>query len=188
MTLEITKHAEERYVERVMGYTDKQEIASYIVQNKDLISDRIDKMFEYGELLYSGKVKEGNFVNVIINGTWVLLTDRKNEKLITLYKVDLISDDEDFNKLFVDKMLEKINSIKSNLENHRDKYNEDIKSTRAEIESNKARIKQYEDLITKHRQVNNVLEDYIKVCDTEVSAIEHEYKIAIEDLVSNKIF
>jgi hypothetical protein len=186
--LEITKHAEERYVERVMGYTDKAEITTYINQNRDMISERLNKMIEYGELIYTGKIKEGNVVNIFLKDTWILIADRKIEKIITLYKVDIITGDDDFNKTFVDKMMAKIAVIKDKIDVYNNKHSSDIEQTKAQIEDNKAKIRQYEDLITKHRQLNNVLGDYLKVCDADLKAIDQEYKTAIEDLVSNRIF
>ena len=46
--IEITKHAEERYVERIMGYSERGDIISYIAENKDLIAERLNKMVEFG--------------------------------------------------------------------------------------------------------------------------------------------
>lgn len=186
--MEITKHAQERYVQRVMGYTEKIEIASYIAQNEDLIADRITKMCEYGELIYSGKVKEGNFVNVYLHDTWVLLCDRKNEKAITLYKVDLITGNDEFNKLFVNEMKKKIDAINLDLLKAKDNCNNSKLELRDSIEFNTRRIKEYEQLITELKQLNSSYQSIIDHYDIEVHIIEQEYKQAVEDLVSNKIF
>ena len=186
--LEITKHAEERYVQRVMGYTDKQDIATYIVQNKDLIAERISKMCDHGELIYTGKVKEGNFVNVILMDTWVILTDRKNEKVITLYKVELITDENEFNQLFVDKMKEKLDVIFIELEKAKIVANDTKFDLRDKIEVNKAKIKEFEASINDYKKLNTAYEGYIEAFDADVHEIELRYRTAIEDLVSNKIF
>lgn len=186
--LEITKHAEERYVQRIMGYTDKQEIATYIVQNKDKISERINKMFIHGELLYSGKVKEGNFVNVILMDTWVLLTDRKNEKAITLYKIELITDEEQFNQLFVDKMKEKLDGIFIMLGKAKVEASDEKARLRESININKRKIKEYEDLVLDLKNLNSAHEKYIETYDAEIHELELQYRTGIEDLVSNKIF
>lgn len=115
-TLELTRHAEERFVERNMGYSDKLEIAAYITKNKELIRNRVNKMIVYGEKLFSGRVNNGNFVNVIVHDTWVVMLDQGNKKVITLYRICLITEDEEFNKLFISKMRSKINEKTSKLE------------------------------------------------------------------------
>ena len=186
--LEITKHAEERYVQRVMSYDDKQDIAVYIVQNKDLIAERINKMCEHGEIIYTGKVKEGNFVNVILMDTWVLLTDRKNEKVITLYRVELITDENEFNQLFVDKMKEKLDVIFIELEKAKITANDTKLDLRSKIDINKTKIKEFETSIAEYKKLNTAYEGYIEAFDADVHEIELRYRTAIEDLVSNKIF
>ena len=186
--MEITKHAEERYTERLMDYTDKQDIAMYIAQNKDLIAKRITKMVEYGELIYEGKIRDGNYVKVILKDNWVVLLDRKGDKVITLYKISLIKDDDEFNKLFVGKMKEKISDIKSRQIKAKEQTSKKKQVYLDGINENKQRIKEYETLILELRKSNAAHQEEIDHMDAEVNCIDLELKHAVEDLVATKLF
>lgn len=186
--MEITKHAEERYTERLMDYSDKQDIATYIAQNKDLIAERITKMVNYGELIYEGKIRDGNYVKVILKDNWVVLLDRKGDKVITLYKICLIKNDDEFNKLFVAKMKEKISDIKSSQTKTKEQTSKKKQSYLDSINENKQRIKEYETLILELRKSNAAHQDEIDHMDAEVNCIDLELKHAVEDLVATKLF
>ena len=186
--LEITRHAEERYVQRIMGYKEKPDIGVYIAQNKELIQERINKMVEFGEIIYKGKIKDDNFVNVYINDIWVILTDKKNEKVITIYKVDVITGDDEFNKLFVNKMKAKINDMTAKL-NQTTRRNDTEKAVlREKIEDNKRKMREYETLIVELRNSNEAYSAVIENCDTGVHVMYSQFKQALEDLVSDRIF
>ncbi len=105
----ITKHAMTRYAERIAGRDELIDINIYIAQNEDKIIDDINKMCEHSELIYTGKVgnRDNNPVNVYLSGTWIILTDLTESKVITLYKVELYVGEE-FNKQFIQKNLDKL--------------------------------------------------------------------------------
>ena len=118
-TYTISKHAKERYAERIMEKATSNEINTFLVQNEDKIINNINKMIQYGELIYTGKQtqKDGRTYNVevFLNGLWVVITDIKSKNVITLYKIDL-GVDEEFNQEYVSRMMDKFNAAKENLE------------------------------------------------------------------------
>ncbi|MEG1106887.1 MAG: hypothetical protein RSD63_09465 [Eubacterium sp.] len=186
--IEITKHAEERFVERVMGYSDAKDISSYIVKNKDVISDRIHKMVDYGEEIYEGKIRDGNFIHVILKDNWVLLLDRRKVKVITLYKISVISDDDDFNKLFVGKMRDKIESIKSRMSKNKQETEGLINTEKETIKDNNTRIKELESVILSFKKENEACSQRIDNAWATVKCDEMQLKHYVEDLVATKIF
>ena len=100
-----------------MGYTDKQEIARYITLNEDKIIERLNKLFESAEKVFRGKLKDFDSTDVYINKNgWVLIVDHKKDTLVTLYRVDLKVDDEDLNRVFCEKMINKIHTYKKEYE------------------------------------------------------------------------
>lgn len=115
--LTITNHAMKRYAERIQGKETILDVNAFIATNEEMITQNINTMFEHSEFLYSGKIgtKDSTNVNAYLSGTWVLLTDLQNEKVITLYKVDF-NVGEDFNKQFVEKIMERISQHKQELE------------------------------------------------------------------------
>ena len=54
-TYTVSKHAKERYTERIMEKATSNEINTFLVQNEDKIINNINKMIQYGELIYTGK-------------------------------------------------------------------------------------------------------------------------------------
>lgn len=110
--LQITQHCAERYAERIMDRETHSDIAVYVAQHKEKIETDINKLYEYSSLIYTGTLKDKNYINVFINGTWVLLTDKDMNKAITMYKIDF-GLGEEFNKEFVSRMMSKIDESRN---------------------------------------------------------------------------
>ena len=115
ITYTISKHARERYAERIMEKDSAYDINKFIVDNEDKIVVDINKMIQYGTLIHCGKMyaKDGkqlnNNVEVHLNGLWIVLSDPKTHNVITLFKIDL-GVDEEFHKLYTSKMMDKLNT------------------------------------------------------------------------------
>lgn len=43
-------------------------------------------MIVYSEKMFSGRVNNGNFVNVFIHDTWIVMADQGNKKVITFIR------------------------------------------------------------------------------------------------------
>lgn len=111
-TLQITQHCAERYAERIMDRDSRSDIAVYVAQHKEKIETDINKLYEFSTLIYTGTLRDKNFVNVFVNGTWVLLADKDLKKAITMYKIEF-GLGEEFNKDFVNRMMEKIDESRN---------------------------------------------------------------------------
>lgn len=190
--LRISKHCAERFAERIMGRDEKLSINTYIAQNESKINERINKMYEYGEKIYEGKTKEdGSFVHIFFNNPWVLLTDRKEEVAITLYKVEVVSadtdEDEELNKLFVDSRIKKLRAIKDDIEKYNAAQEEETKEFREEIEENKDEIKALEDRIMALKKRNEGLQQSIDYGGARASELQEKLRHTIEEMVGAKI-
>ena len=145
----ISKHASERYAERIMGKEDT-DVNRFVTLNEDKIKTDINKLIQYGEFIYSGKQTQkdgkGNVVDVFLKDTWVVLVDNRNRNVITLYKIDLGLDDE-FNKAYISKMLEKLNTYKEVLENTKQQVQAESNTYREMIEDAETQIKEYRTMI-----------------------------------------
>ena len=181
ITYTISKHAKERYAERIMERATNNEIQTFIVQNEDKIISDINKMIQYGELIYTGKQTQKDNrtynVEVYLNGLWVVITDVKSKNVITLYKIDLGVDDE-FNQEYVNRMMEKFNEAKENLdivtlevEKENDSYKTVIEQNTAQINEYKSYIKNLEELNIGYKTIvdNNAVK--IKMASTEVTDV-----------------
>lgn len=168
ITYNISKHAAERYAERIM---DKEglSINTFATLYREKIDTDINKLINYGQLIYTGKQSQkdgkGNVIDVYIKDCWVVLVDNKAKNVVTLYKIDLGLDDE-FNKAYVSKMVEKLNTYKEVLENTKQQvqtesntYKEMIDDAETQIKEYKGMIKNLEELCVGYKTVidNNVV-------------------------------
>lgn len=166
----ISRHARERYAQRLLNKEDNNEIQRFIAENEDKIVTDINKMIHYGDLIYSGKQSQkdgkGSVVDVYLKDTWVILLDPKSENVITLYKIDLGCGD-DFNLQYIDKMMNKLTESKQKLENAETEvsvqnttYKELIEEAECQINEYKAMIKNLESLCEGYQMVidNNIVE------------------------------
>lgn len=186
--IDFSQHVLERYAERTMDKNNKQEINLYINSNIVLIKERLNKMYQYSELFYQGNLKDKSFANFYLNKDgWVMITDKEDKKMITLYKIDLHAGEE-LNKSFVEIMLNNINVCKEDLKvlvMHREEEN---RTLRVKVSLNESRIKDYERIIKGLKDENESTMGYIKSNQNNVSVKEQELKEHIEHLVSWKVF
>lgn len=160
----ISKHARERYAERIMDREHKADIARYVTENEEKIIGDINKMIAYGQVIYQGKqIRDGKTCNisVVLKDCWVVLCDYARNNVITLYKIDL-GLDEDFNKEFVSRMMQKLNDTKvsynervQNIKQENQDYSTLIENNKNLINGYKAKIKALEELNSAYQEVIN---------------------------------
>lgn len=189
MKAQVTNHAAVRYAERIAGKDSKLDVNTYVVQNIDKINNDVNNMLDHSTLLYCGKVgpKNNNIINVFLSGTWVLFLDENKDKVITLYKVDF-NVGEDFNKQFVSKICERIETHKKELEELKEKVAGQRDSYLQIIEDNKLQINEYKEAIKNLEDLNSDYQDIIKKMDAEYLSSEIVIRKDIEDLVMKKEF
>ena len=177
ITYTVSKHAKERYTERIMDKATANEINTFLVQNDDKIVNDINKMIQYSGLIYTGKQtqKDGRSYNVevYLNGLWIIIVDLKSKNVITLYKIDLGVDDE-FNQEYVRRMMDKFSAAKENVEfvtyeveHENDSYESLIRQNTDTINEYKSYIKNLEELNAGYKTIidnNNVK---IRMADRE---------------------
>ena len=149
ITYNISAHAKQRYAERIMGKEDI-DVNRFVTLNEDKIKTDINKLIQYGQLIYTGKQSQkdnkGNVVDVFLKDCWVVLADNKAKNVITLYKIDL-GLDEEFNKAYVSKMVEKLNANKEVLASVQQQIQEESNTYREMINNAETQIKEYRGMI-----------------------------------------
>lgn len=187
----ISKHAQQRYAERIMEKYDMGDINRFIVNNEEKIKTDIHKLIHYGEMIFTGKQSKtdgkGNVLDVYLKDTWVILVDNKSEIVVTLFKIDL-GLGEDFNKTYVSKMMDKLNQCKEVLDTvqaevqaESDMYREMIDDAETQIKECKSAIKNLEELRSGYQIIidNNV----VKVSQAKKDVID-----TINTLIGKKEF
>lgn len=180
--VEISKHAKERYAERIMNRSDLKEITVYIQENEDKIHTDINKMLEYGTIVYTGLMKDTkkdakqayNKMSVIMQGSWVLIVDINNNIVVTLYKIDLGADEE-FNKLYAQKMIDTIatltkeyEEVKAKVDSQNTHYNEIIQESKDTINELRGQIKKLEELIEGYESIINSSKVEVEIAEKNI--------------------
>lgn len=187
--IKITEHAKERYAERIMGKQGKNAIIAFAATHGDKIEEDISKMIEFGECIYSGRDvsdRDQSLCAVILSGTWILLVNVENNKLITLYKIDL-GIGEDFNKEYVSRLVQKMKDSQMQLEEVRKNIADKKQDYLSMIEENEKAITEYRTMITKLEKLNSDYKSVVQDLDVECSKAEMELKQTIKTLIGKRI-
>lgn len=180
ITISISKHASQRYCERIMQKSTPSEIAEFVTNQSDKIKQDILAMIQYGKLVYSGKsinICANSIVDVYLNGTWVILVGHDTHKVITLYSIDLGLGQE-FNKDYVDRLSSKLEDAKvykSNIETEltiqKDMYTGLIRENDTTIAMYRKTIKELENQNSNYKELINSLNTNLEVAETKIREV-----------------
>lgn len=186
----ISNHAKQRYAERIMGKEDI-DVNRFITLNEDKIKTDINKLIQYGEMIYSGKQSQrdnkGNVIDVYLKDCWVVLVDNRSKNVVTLYKIDLGLDDE-FNKAYISKMVEKLNGCKEVLESVQQQVQEESNTYREMIKDAETQIKEYRGMI---KNLEELCTGYKTIIDNncvKVSQVNRDVAEVVNTLIGKKEF
>ena len=187
----ISKHAKERYSERIMNKEDKGDINRFIAANEEKIKTDIHKLIQYGECIFTGRQSQrdgkGNVLDVYLSGTWVILVDNNANVVVTLYKIDL-GLDEEFNKTYVSKMLDKLNIKKEVLEEVKLAVHQESEMYHGLIDDAEMQIKEYKGMI---KNLEEMCEGYKLVIDNnavKLTQANREVADIVNTLVGKREF
>lgn len=181
---EVSGHARQRYAQRISGKETNAEINSFAEMNKDKIKTDLNKMIQYGEIIYSGRQSQkdgkGQVVDVYLNDCWVVLVDSKERLVITVYKIDLSLGD-DFNRMYVNKMLEKLRDRQQILEEVESQVHAESEMYRELLDDSESQIHEYKTMI---KNLEELRDGYKMVLNSNVVKISQANKEVIEVLNS----
>ena len=186
----ISKHAKQRYAERIMDKDELVEVNIFIARNEEKINNDILKMIEYGEIIYEGEsLNLNNKRNTLVclSGTWVLILDAQSYNVITLYKIDL-GLEEAFNKEYVSRMVEKINDEKKTLEEIDKQLNEEKSIYNKNIVENEIAIKEYTKIIESLKEQNDNYRSIINSLKTNHNIADKKVKDIVANLIGKRTF
>lgn len=187
----ISNHCKQRYAERIMGKDDNIDINRFITLNEEKIQTDISKMINYGELIYTGRQTQkdgkGNVVDVFLKDNWVILVDNRSKNVITLYRIDL-GLGEEFNKIYVSKMMEKLNTNKENLVNVQKQTQEESNTYKEMIDEAEATIRDYKGMI---KNLEGLCEGYKAIIENnnvKVAQANKDVADVVNTLIGKKEF
>lgn len=186
----ISKHAAERYSERVME-KEGIDINRSVTLNEEKIQTDINKLIEFADRIYTGRQSQkdgkGNVIDVYLNGCWVILVDSKQSTVVTLYKVDLGLGDE-FNNVYVSKMRERLNASQEALEATQKQVDDESTMYRKMIEDAEGQIKEYRSMINNLEELCTGYKTIIDNNSVKVTQANRDVADVVNQLVSKKEF
>lgn len=182
----VTVHAFERYAERVAKQEGILDIKSYVNSHREAIRERINKLINYGELIFTGKIREFNTVNVFFKDNWILLVSPKDNNVITLYKIDF--GDDEVNELFVSKKLQQLKEAKE----ERDRIAEQNELNKTDAKETlaiyKSKVEAYTKLAKENQELVNLVQSTINKMDTVVKEADQKIVDVIDNLIGKRYF
>lgn len=185
--MQISDHAQRRYAERIMDRDGKNDVAVYIAGNKDKIHEDINKMVEFGELIYSGKMEKGaNITDIYLKDTWIVLVDHDAKRVITLYKIDL-GVGKEFNEEYVTLLLRKLKEERAKYDTKNQELLNLIEELREQEKENKEKISEYRKLANELEKANENIGNVIADYETQRYVAEDAVRDIVQTLIGKKI-
>lgn len=190
-TFIISKHAQERYTQRLLGKDDNNEIQSFIINNADKIKIDINKMIEFGEKLFTGKQSQkdgkGKVLDVYLKDLWVVLVDNQENIVVTVYRIDLGLGDE-FNVEYVNKYIDKIHEVQSEFSSVQIQVLEESNMYRKMIDDSQSQIREYKGFI---KNLEDLCAAYQSIIDSNIVKVAQANRVVadtVNQLVGKKEF
>lgn len=191
ITYNISAHAKQRYAERIMGKENETDVNRFVTLNEEKIKTDIHKLIHYGELIFTGKQSQkdgkGNVIDVYLKDCWVVLVDSRAKNVVTLYKIDL-GLDEEFNKAYVSKMLEKLNTYKEVLENIKQQVQTESNMYREMLTDAETQIKEYRTMIKNLEELSVGYKTIVDNNNVKVAQANKDVADVVNTLIGKREF
>lgn len=182
MDYTLTQHVKERYAERIMGRDNKIDVQTFIAQHEDKIYEDIEKMIDYGVVIYEGqqvRSKDTKICKYILRNDWLVVVNPQDKRVVTLYKIDLGAGDE-FNKTYIKVMLDRLDVVKEQTTEKIAVLKELETSYSSAIEENDALIEDYKKKIKSLENQNESLKNLLQEEQCNIAIAEED----IRDIIS----
>lgn len=191
IVMNISRHAMERYAERLMDKDNKTDVSLFISNHIQKINDDIEKMIEYGEMLYEGRSLKKDWQNAVVQiylrDNWIVIVDKNKQNVITIFSLDLGVGDE-MNQQYISLLREKLSKAKA-------AYAEKCQEIDAQkdifhklIEENEDIIKEYRRIVNSLVEQNESYESLIKELETNKDLAELEVREIIGIFTGKNVF
>ena len=178
MEISVTKHACERYCERVL-----EKNITYAQTNRDEVAKDIIELYGKSEWLYKGKFQSNEIGNFYIGDNIIFVLNEQNQAIITLYYIDY-GMPEEINLQITEGLVNKIKDIQNVIAEEVEEY--DVK-----IEKSKIEVMEIDEKINLLQQDINMLEVDKKSKLQEIKSYENECnktKKSLFEMVSKIIY
>lgn len=185
--VDISKHAKERYAQRIKNKDDHSDMAVFIANHEKDITDNINKMVKYGKKIYSGRsIKDPKVItDIFVKDTWVVIVDKNKKLVVTLFKVDL-KVDEEFTKEYIEKVLAKLDEAQEKYNKAQEDVLEKIEEYQELMKENTRVINEYRATVKSLEKQNELYKGLIQEVNSTLKVSENELLDCVTILTGNK--
>lgn len=185
--INVTKHAYERYAERIKN-TAKEDIQSDIAVNKNLYHTELDRMFENSRIIYTGRFNDKhNETNFRIADNMILITDKADTKIITLYRVEF-GFDRDVDVVILESLLKKLDVAEGEYIKSMDEVNAEKERVVTERDTLAEEIEQMVETLKLMRETLGVMNEYIDKFNYRERVAKSEMDTIAKKIVYSNIY
>jgi hypothetical protein len=175
--MNVTNHALDRYVERIIGITDMTTGRQHINSNREKIVENVNKMVEHAQLICTMQINgDKSTKNYWLRDNIVLVTDTANTTIITLYRIDF-GFDEEIDRVVTDSLLEKIKLLKIKLESKKETIADTVSYKETELSNVESEIINLKERLFMLDVKKNTLQSEIKVVYNDAEMINKEIEV-----------
>lgn len=185
--INVTNHALRRYIERIKE-CEKNCVEQNLNLNKEQYQKDLNKMFEQSRLIYTGrfndKYTETNFRLV---DNIILITDLRDTKIITLYRVEY-GIDRETDLMIIENLLKKLNKTEKEYINIMDEISSEKDKLLAEREGLTSEIETLKKTLDTMNESLKVLSEYINTFSYKEKQAKSEMEIIAKKIVYSSIY
>lgn len=175
--MNITNHAFDRFTERIVGIADQLAARQYINQNKEKITEDINKLVEFSELLFTGQINgDKSTKNYLLRDNIILVTDTANSALITLYKIDFGFGDKT-DRLIASNLKEDIMILKKQLCDKKLDIDTNVEYKKYELNTIESQVETLKQQLFMLELKKNTKESEIKVAYNDVEILSKDIEM-----------
>lgn len=188
--INVTKHALQRYVERIKHpETECNSDIEYLINaNRSQYTQDLNKMFDQSRLIYTGRFNDKhNEVNFRKSDNIMLITDKADSKIITLYRIEF-----GFGR---EADMELINTLVKNLDEAEEIYKDKLSIIKEEKDKYEAKRIIMKSELEEYKKTMKNLEQRIKALTSFIDSITCEeqqaktnYNIIAKQLAYSNIY
>lgn len=185
--INVTNHALRRYIERIKE-CEKNCVEQNLNLNKEQYQIDLNKMFEQSRLIYTGrfndKYTETNFRLV---DNIILITDLRDTKIITLYRVEY-GIDRETDLMIIENLLRKLDKTEKEYINIMNEISSEKDKLLAEREGLTSEIETLKETLDAMNESLKVLNKYINTFSYKEKQAKSEMEITAKKIVYSSVY
>lgn len=182
--MQITKHARQRYVERIKGITNTVERNAYITNNMERIDEHIETMFGYAQFVYRGRIGGDMSMKSFFIHQDIAFVVSENETIVTIFKINF-EFPIDAKNYVINSLVRSIKELDEQIASEKEMVAIEVNKIDAEREANNLEIGVLEEKMRLLKSKNKLLEEEKTLLIQEVGTTAKEQERFAYQLFAN---